>query len=215
MRMRNSRGFSLTETLVALVAGLVVVSSVLVFAVSAMRSNAQIVAGARLMQDMRHSLDVVTSEIRRAGYYADAARYAPAAQEGGLSDMPVVRTPSCIVVRYDHNGAEYHGYRHAAKNGVGVIQATTTRGFEPSCAAPAAGSLWSDITDPKFVDVVDFSFAPIAGAGGCTSMHGVALIAQDIDVLLKARLVGNSAVERTLAEAMRVRNDIMASGSCT
>ena len=215
MRTRNSRGFTLTETLVALVAGMIVVSSVLVFAVSAMRSNAQIVAGARLMQNMRHSLDAVTAEIRRAGYYADAARYAPAAQQAGLSDMPIVRSPSCIVVRYDRNGAEYHGYRHAAKNGVGVIQATTTRGIEPDCGASARGSIWSDVTDPKVVDVVDLSFTPVPGAGGCTSMHGYAVIEQDIDVRLKARLLSNAAVERTLAEAMRVRNDIMAAGSCT
>src|SRR5262249_51643491 len=152
---------------------------------------------------------------RRAGYYADAARFAPPVQQAGLSDAPIVRSPSCIVVRYDHNGAEYHGYRHSAKNGVGVIQATTTRGMEPDCRASAHGSIWNDVTDPGVVDVIDFSFTPVPGAGGCTSMHGFAVIAQDIDVHLKARLVGNTAVERTLAEAMRVRNDIMTTGSCT
>src|SRR5689334_21227597 len=100
-RSLHNHGFTLTETLVALVAGLIVVSSVMVFAVSTMRSNAQIVADARLMQEMRRSLDMITSEIRRAGYYTDAARFAPSTMQAGLSDMPVIRSMSCIVVRYD------------------------------------------------------------------------------------------------------------------
>jgi len=217
--MRNIRsrqhGFTLTETLVALVAGLIVVSSVMVYAVSAMRSNAQIVAGARLMQQMRHSLNLVTGEIRRSGYYDDAARFAPAAQQAGLSDMPVIRSPSCIIVRYDRDGALYRGYRHAGRNGIGVIQSTTSRGVEPDCGAAASTGIWHDVTDPASIDVQEFSFTPSAGAGGCASLRGFAVIAQDIDVRLKAAAVGSTAVARALAETMRVRNDIMASGSCT
>ena len=209
------RGFVLAELLVTMVASLVVACAVMVFAVSALRSNAQAVAGAKLMQSLRHSLDVVTGEIRRAGYYDDAARYAPAAAQTERSDMPIMRSPSCIVVHYDRNGPEFHGYRHAVKKGVGVIQATTSREIEPDCGAPAAASVWMDITDPAAVNVLEFSFTPIAGLSGCTNVQGFAVIAQDIDVHVKARLTGNAAIERSLGEAMRVRNDIMASGSCT
>jgi len=216
MQMRaGNRGFTLTETLVALVAGLVVVGSVMVYAISAMRSNAQIVAGARLMQQMRHALDTVSGEIRRAGYYEDSARFAPGSAKAGLSDAPVVRSPSCVIVRYDHNGAEFHGYRHVQRNGIGVVQTVTTRGVEPECAAQAGGGLWSDLTDPGTLDVRELEFAPSEGAGGCTSMRGFAVIAQNVDVHLRARLIASPATERTLAEAIRVRNDIMASGSCT
>lgn len=213
--MRRFSGFTLTETLVALVAGMIVAGSVMVFAVSAMHGNAQIVAGARVTQQMRQALDRVTADIRRAGYYEDAARFAPAAQQAGLSDMPVIRTPSCIVLRYDRSGAVYHGYRHAARNGIGVIQAVTSRGLEPDCTSPAGNGLWSDITDPTIIDVQDFSFAPTVDGGSCTSLRGFAVIAQDVDVRLKAAAVGSSAVARELATTMRVRNDIMTSGSCT
>ena len=210
----HGSGFVLAELLVTLVASLVVASAVMVYAVSAVRSNAQAVAGAKLMQNLRHSLDVVTGEIRRAGYYDDAARYAPAAQSE-RSNMPIMRSPSCIVVQYDLKGPVFHGYRHAEKNGVGVIQAASSRGFEPDCTATGGTSLWKDITDPATINVLEFSFSPVAGVSGCTNVQGFAVIGQDIDVHVKARLTGNATVERSLAEAMRVRNDIMASGSCT
>jgi len=211
----HGSGFVLAELLVTLVASLVVASAVMVYAVSALRSNAQAVAGAKFMQNLRHSLDVVTAEIRRAGYYDDAARYAPAAAQSERSNMPLMRSPSCIVVQYDLKGPVFHGYRHAEKNGVGVIQAVSSRGFEPDCTATGAASLWKDITDPATINVLEFSFSPVAGVSGCTNVQGFAVIGQDIDVHVKARLTGNATVERSLAEAMRVRNDIMASGSCT
>jgi len=214
----RTRGFTLTEMLVALVGGMVAAGAVMVYAVSAMRSNAQIIGSARLLQEMRRSLDLVTGEIRRSGYYADAARYAPVGKSAGLTDAPVIRTSSCIVVRYDKHDAppgEYRGYRHVAKNGVGVIQASASQGFEPDCAAPAVGGIWKDITDPRQFDVLEFSFAPAAQAQRCTNINGVAVIAQEIDVRLKAQLAHDSASARTLQEAVRVRNDIMAAGLCT
>jgi len=212
---KHQRGFTFTETLVALVASLVVLRSVMDFAVSAMRSNAQFVAGARVLQQMRQALNLVTGEIRRAGYYDDAARFVPSAAQAGLSDMPVIRSPSCIIVRYDRQGPLFHAYRYAAHNGVGVIQTTTSRGVEPDCDGSTVAGTWRDLTDPALIDVQEFSFAPATDAGGCTSLHDYAVIVQDIDVRLKATKVGSPMVARELSETARVRNDIMASGSCT
>jgi hypothetical protein len=211
--LSRQRGFTFTETLVALVAGLIVVGSVTVYAVAAVRSNAQIVAGARLLQQMRHSLTLVAGEIRRAGYYDDAAQFARAA--AAQSDIPVIRSPTCIIVRYDRDGAVYRGYRLAGRGDVGVIQSVSSRGAEPDCIAPAGNSGWRDITDPSTINVQELSFAPALGAGGCASTHGVAVISQVVDVHLKAAAVSSPAVTRTLSETMRVRNDIMATGGCT
>jgi type II secretory pathway component PulJ len=208
------QGFTLTETLVALVATMVVVGSVMVFAASAMRSNAQILAGARLLRQMQHSLDTVANDIRRAGYYDDAARFAPTAQSPGLSDLPVIHSASCVVVRYDRDGALFRGYRQISRKGIGVIQSATSRAGEVDCAG-RSGETWHDITDPASMDVLEFSVAPVPEASGCANRHGFAVITQDVDVHLKARPVGNAAVERALAETARVRNDIMASGTCT
>ena len=208
------RGFTLTETLVALVGTMVVVGSVMVYAASAMSSNAKILAGARLLRQMQHSLDAVANDIRRAGYYEDAARFAPAAQTPGPSDLPVIHSASCVIVRYDRDGALYRGYRQISRNGIGIIQSATSRQSEITCRG-RSGDTWRDITDPASMDVLEFSVAPVPEASGCANVHGFAVITQDIDVRLKARPVGNSAMERALAETARVRNDTMASGTCT
>lgn len=213
--MRRFGGFTLTEVLVALAAGLIVAGSVIVFAVTAVRSNAQIVTGARVMQQMRTVLGLVTADVRRAGYYDDASRFAPQSHPIGASDVPVVRSPSCIVLRYDRDGAVYRGYRHAEHNGKGVIQSVKSRNIEPDCMSSTATGPghWADITDPTIVDVKEFSFT--SAAGGCTSLHGFAVITQDVNVRVKAVAAGSPTIARDLATTVRVRNDIMTAGSCT
>jgi prepilin-type N-terminal cleavage/methylation domain-containing protein len=63
-----SAGFSLIELMVALVAGLIVSSAVVAFMMSSFKSNAEYVQSTRLTQELRNSLDLVTRDVRRAGY---------------------------------------------------------------------------------------------------------------------------------------------------
>ena len=62
------RGFSLIELMVAMVAGLVVTGAVLAFTLSSMKSNSEYVLSTRLTQELRNSMDLITRDLRRAGY---------------------------------------------------------------------------------------------------------------------------------------------------
>ena len=66
---RGQRGFSLVEMMVALVAGMVVVGSVLAFTVAMANSTGKNVQATRLDQELRTTLSMITREVRRAGYY--------------------------------------------------------------------------------------------------------------------------------------------------
>ena len=68
----RSRGFSLVELLVAMVAGLVVAMAITVFVVNMLRSHNENVLATRLMQGLRTSQAFISREIRRAGFNRDA-----------------------------------------------------------------------------------------------------------------------------------------------
>lgn len=69
------QGFSLIELMVAMVAGLIVSGAVLAFTLASMKSNSDYMLSTRLTQELRNTLDLVTRDLRRAGYDEDALKY--------------------------------------------------------------------------------------------------------------------------------------------
>lgn len=69
---RGQRGFSLVELMVALVAGLIVSAAALSFFFSSMVSNGKYVQSTRVTQELRNSLDLISRDLRRAGYDQNA-----------------------------------------------------------------------------------------------------------------------------------------------
>src|SRR5678815_4740270 len=61
-------GFGLVEMMIALAAGLLLSTAVIAFLLSSMRSNGEYVQSARLSQELRNTLDLVTRDLSRAGY---------------------------------------------------------------------------------------------------------------------------------------------------
>lgn len=69
------RGFSLIELMIALVVGLVVSGAVLAFTLASMKSNSEYILSTRLTQELRNSMDLVTRDLRRAGYDETSLQY--------------------------------------------------------------------------------------------------------------------------------------------
>lgn len=80
-------GFSLIELMVALVVGLVVSGAVLAFTASSMQSNSDYMLSTRLTQELRNSMDLVTRDLRRAGYDEDALKYVATGNASPFSRM--------------------------------------------------------------------------------------------------------------------------------
>lgn len=160
-----SLGFSLVELMVSLVAGLIVSGAVLAFALSSLRSNAEFVGATQLTQELRSTMDMVTRELRRAGYDEFSLRYvnrpssitttspfSTIAISGAGADA------SCILYAYDRaapgagggvidvaNG-EIRGMRRVVRavNGVniGVVELFESDAVNtsPNCAADSAAA---------------------------------------------------------------------------
>ena len=160
---RQGHGFTLIEMMLALVAGLIVSAAALSFFLSSMKSNGEYVQSTRLTQELRNSLDLITRDLRRAGYDEKALGYLATGSASGLTH--ICRTTGgsntcitngsvgdCIIYAYDSGDAsavdgqvdpdygEVRGIRRKTDtiNGVantGIIEYAVSRsGFtKPAC----------------------------------------------------------------------------------
>lgn len=71
--LTKQSGFSLIETLVALVAGLLVIAAVLALLSSIMAAANSALMVSRLNQELQAVTDIISRDIQRTGYYSDAA----------------------------------------------------------------------------------------------------------------------------------------------
>ena len=114
--MPRSRGFSLIELMIALVAGLIVSYAVVAFAMASMKSNAEYVQSTKLTQSLRNSLDLIVRDLRRAGYDELAlTRLAGGNTNSNVGNSPFTKVllnnsnpsptnGSCILYAYDRTG---------------------------------------------------------------------------------------------------------------
>lgn len=108
-RRGNMMGFSLIELMIALVAGLIVVGSVLAFTVSSVSANSDFVKSAKLMQELRNVSNFITDELKRAGYDEAAMDYVANPSSTAVSRFaPILvdtttATAHCIIYAYDRD----------------------------------------------------------------------------------------------------------------
>lgn len=126
--IRNSKGFSLIELMVAMIIGLFVAGIVATMYVSILRANSTTVQLSRLNIDIQLAIDSITRDIQRAGYVSGAEAILERDNDGDPVSSALVTTVTntmfsaitldgsnspkdlnadghhCILIRYDANG---------------------------------------------------------------------------------------------------------------
>lgn len=237
--LRAQRGLSVVEFMVGVAVGLLVVGGATKLFVDYLSSNRRLLIETRVNQDLRAAADLIARDLRRGGYWQNAAA-------GISSDPKVAPIPNPYsAISYDGStgtlsyayakdgdnsftagGVEDFGVRRSTVGGVGVIQLRTAGG-------------WQTITDPATLNVP-------AGAGGlniapaverrvelfdqCPCLLDLRCVAAEFAVggpyfatrprvtireysLTLSGTAPNTAVTRTLTETVRVRNDLL-EGNC-
>lgn len=108
----RSAGFGLAELIVSIVPGMVVSGAAVAFVLSTLSSNTDFVRSARMTQDLRNSMDLVTRDLRRAGYDENAMKYiALTASNNSTSPFATIKLVrpevdnSCVLYAYDSRAA--------------------------------------------------------------------------------------------------------------
>jgi prepilin-type N-terminal cleavage/methylation domain-containing protein len=235
MRQRNNKqsGFSLTELMVSLVAGLLVSTAVIAFAFTSMRSNGEYVQSTRLTQELRNTLDLVTRELRRAGYDEHALQYLASGDASPFSRIEVASantTPSgtfnCVIYSYDRTGG-IAGTRDGARGEIRGIRwkSRTVNGSPVGVIEFAESKGTNQVTcDGATPDYSKYPVACNASSYWCAlsdprrlnvstfaitdnrSVIGDVQV-RDLDVSIIGGIAGSDAISREVRSKIRVRSD--------
>jgi prepilin peptidase dependent protein B len=178
---RTQRGLSMVELMVGIAIALLVTTAATTLLVGSLRESRKLLLEARLMQELRTSADVITRDLRRAGYWANAADgvviHAAGNDGNGIS---VAHAPSNPYAALDMatetgekgpNSADSVSFQYAqgATSGTAASVKTTVDsnekfGFRLRKSVIdmqlGAGN-WQALTDTQTVRITEFSVTPL------------------------------------------------------
>lgn len=225
MRARVAPGFTLVELMVGVAIALLVLAGALALFANVGAESRRLLLETRLNQDLRAAMDVVTRDLRRAGYWQGAAAgiaspgasirpprnayhgfYATACNAPALgASAPAPSVPATFVC-YD-----------VAQDADNVVQNHEHFGFHVAGGvlyAVLAGGSQQALTDASAMTVSQFVVSPssqaVATAGLCVATctsNCPRVVVREFEVTLKARATGDPTVQRQLRSNVRVRND--------
>lgn len=210
----KQRGYSLLELLIGLGVGVFLLAGGVLIYTHIMKSFYDLLNVIQLDQQLRSAMEVMVTEIRRAGYSANSVNDI----NSGVNTNPFMASgadiisPSstCILFTYDYdssgllpslNATNYDkrfGYRLTGN----TLQA---RALTDSVFNCASGN-WIDITDTNLVNISNLTFTLTPTV--ITLDNGVStLTMRNATISLTGSLINDASVTRTIVENVRVRND--------
>ena len=213
---RPQRGFTMVELLIGMAIGLFIVAAAASLMTGNLRENRNLLIENRLMQDLRTAADMITRDLRRAGYWA-------AANAGVRSDGtgPVLLNPYVDVtpVAAAADNVSFRFSRDATENN--TVDSNEQFGFRLRNGAIelqlGAGN-WQALTDASTLTVTQFSVTPTvetislgalctspcpAGSATCPPQQHVRSLA----VTIGGRATGDARLTRSVRSQVRLRND--------
>lgn len=218
---RSGRGLSIVELMVGITIGLFILAGATMVLTTQLGDNRRLLLEAQVQQDLRTTADMISRDIRAAGYWVRAfSQVWPAAgtapQANPYSATPITTTGNGTSVVYarslndDATGANFEddvitdnersGFR--LKADTGAIQVQLGLGN------------WQDLTDPNVVTVSNFNLLvnttnldlPLTplGPGGCPLKQ----LVRDVVLTIEMQAAHDSSVRRSLTNRIRLRNDV-------
>jgi prepilin peptidase dependent protein B len=219
----RQRGISLTELMIGLTIGLIVMAGIIGLFSGHLRSNNDLLRTTRLNNELRGAMDLIVRDLRRASYWGDSVAGVWYPNIPVLLSNPFftvdTATAEEVTYRYDldSNGVvgdneTYRIHRNATDGTIEMLSLDTS----------GAVTATTPITDADLTDITALTFTPVdrtatttcllAGAGAVSPTPPVIHIRQ-ITVTLTGQLRSDATVSRTLTESVRLRNDWI-EGSC-
>lgn len=207
---RRQQGLSLVELLVGITVGLFVVAAAGMLVANQLSNNRRLLLETQIQQDLRSALDIMTRELRRAGYSLVMDGWVWPGGTGLPNPNQAISTPLSTQVGFFYNRAPGEtgpfGFRYNAVN----------KTIETYLASNA-GSPWQELTDRRTLKVTAFRISdqspPAAtlscpklctdGTDSCWPTHRV----RDYRIDVTGEAATDPQVVRSLSTVVRVRAD--------
>lgn len=228
-----TRGLSIVELLVGVAVGMFVLAGASMVVSNQLTDNRRLLLETQIQQDMRAALDIISRDIRRSGFWANAYKsvqpastvlanpYQPVGILSGATnavehqvrynyshDQDLSRAETDVVEAEENNGFELVV---DAATGVGTIMAQLTS----NAATPL-----QPLTDPNVLNVKQFDVQvnttkvdlPVCSTPPCAPVTAgcgasASVFIRDVVLTISGEAVHDSNVKRTMATTVRLRND--------
>ncbi len=213
--IRQQFGLSFAELLVAIVINAILLAALIGVFSSNISHYTKTNSSDMLNQQLENALQLMASDIRRAGYWSNARTDIGTGQNNNpfMTAATDVSVPSntCILFTYDarNNGVlpavsnTYDDDRYGFRLNGSTLQA---RPPGATFACNAASNNWENVTDPNIVNITSL----IISESTHTVPAGLAsntIVTRSIDISITGQLVNNATVTKTLTQHVRIRND--------
>jgi len=209
---KTEKGFSLIELMISIAVGMIVTASIGHLFGQTIKLNSSALVMTRLNQDLRATMSIMTSDIRRAGYWGQSELginggavnpFTQANNELSASEFAGETANSCITYTYDYNddgfvdNDEKRGFR--LRNG--ILQMAIQ---DADCST---NIFWEPVSDSNVTTITGLTFTPNLQSIDVDGDGNADMTIKEVEVILVGQLAADPGVNRTLLETVRVRND--------
>lgn len=212
------RGLSLVELLVGVALGLFLVAGASTLFVSHLNNGRRLLLEARLNQDLRAVADLITRDIRRAGYWGNSLQGTLATGAASTTTANPYRAvttgSSTITYQFSRDVTENNVMDPATEEFIfNLAGGAITMKIGTAAALP--------VTDPDTLTITAFTITPTvtavdvrdACAKTCTGGGCPTITVRQYLVTITGQAARDPTVTRTMQTRARVRNDLFA-GTC-
>lgn len=213
---RTMAGFTLVELLSALAINLVLMAALFTIFLSNVNHYRASINLNRLNQQLQTTMMLMSNEIRRAGYWANAQSdlNSPVNNNPFMAtgaDITVNGSNNCILFTYDSDSNnslpaisssiddERYGFRLSG-------QAIQSRPYgAPFDCSTAAGN-WENVTDTNIIQITALTFT-LNTSSIITGPGNKGLMLRSVDISLTGRLTSDNSITKTITKHIRIMND--------
>ena len=236
---RSSLGLSIVEMMIGVTISLFILAGATMLLTSQLGDNRRLLLEAQLQQDLRTAADMISRDIRRAGYWGQAYRSvcppSPATCTAAANPYRDLATESTTQVIYARSTDEEVNQNLGTDDGLVDGQANRPReqvGFRWNASNKTIDFLvgannWQALTDAAVMQVTQFSMTLAAvpvpvpcGTGPCSPTEptqalgpgGCRLVqmSRDVSFSIVAQAMHDSNVKRSVSDNVRLRNHVPA-----
>jgi len=212
---RGQSGLSLVELMVGVTIGLFIVAGAAVLTGTQLGENRALILETQVQQDLRAAADIITRELRRAGYDVSAQSqiWSPMSATPASSSPVFARQSYRVGLRLDTAGGDKVAFGYDRPGGITDLGYRLANGT----IRLRADTQFQDLTDRSTLEVTDFQVTretvhteqlacPKLCSDG-TQACWPTISLTDVTISITGRSVADPSLVRTVASRVRLRND--------
>lgn len=206
-------GFTLIEIMIALMINAFLFAGLITIFIVNLDHYQRMLDMSQLNEQLQAAMQVMTNDIRRAGYWSNAQNDIGTNQNNNpfmASGLDLsISGSNCILFSYDHskNGllptisASYDDERYGFRLNGGAVQMRPP-GAAFDCSASA--TTWENVTEPLIITITNLGFTLNQQS---LPLNNASLLVRSVDINLTGKLVSDPTIIKTLTMHVRIRND--------